>query len=189
MSTICITGGTTGIGYEAALQLARGVRYDKIIITSRTEASAKEAIGKLVTESNQPETKFDFVLLDLNCISSCTACAESLPNDLNAIVLNAGQMAAKGYADVNPKTGLTLTWTETVLGHSILITLMLEKKKFAKGARVIYSGSEGEQQSHACAYPLSYSPSLLLSHPNPLSPSHKEYLGLHWTAAYSQVQS
>jgi NAD(P)-dependent dehydrogenase (short-subunit alcohol dehydrogenase family) len=65
MSTICITGGTIGIGYEAAVQLARGAKYDKIIVTSRTEAFAKEAIAKLVTDSNQPETKFDFVLLDL----------------------------------------------------------------------------------------------------------------------------
>ncbi len=55
MSTkvICITGGTSGVGFEAVAQLANDERVSKIILTSRTEASAKRAFGRLTERTGK----------------------------------------------------------------------------------------------------------------------------------------
>jgi len=139
--TICITGGTQGVGYQAALQLASRTEYDKIIISSRSERSAKAAIAELMKATGQPESKFGFILMDLLDRESCINAAKGLPSNLGGIILNAGQ-GRDDVKEVNPDSGLNFIWQETVLGHSYMLTQLLEDKKFAANARIIYSGSE-----------------------------------------------
>ena len=88
--TICITGGTQGVGYQAALQLASRTEYDKIIISSRSERSAKASIAELMKATGQPESKFGFILMDLLDRESCINAAKGLPSNLGGIILNAG---------------------------------------------------------------------------------------------------
>jgi NAD(P)-dependent dehydrogenase (short-subunit alcohol dehydrogenase family) len=129
-----------GIGFEATLQLARSKQFSKLIITSRTEKSAKASIQKLAASSGEPESLFDFVLLDLVLPESCAKAAASLPQGIDVFIMNAGQIS-----DINALTAdkrCTVMYQEMVLGHSIIITSLLADGKIKKGGRVVFSGSE-----------------------------------------------
>jgi len=101
-----ITGGTAGVGAEAARQLSRRGDVSKVIITSRTESSAKAAISTIATKAKRPETLFDYVLMDLDDPASCSAAVASLPKVVDIVILNAGPISLKALKTLT-KTGVT----------------------------------------------------------------------------------
>ena len=137
--TVCVTGGTRGAGYEAARQLA--ARFDKVIITSRTAASAATAVARLVAATGRPAAAFSFVVLDLFSSKSCVAAADALPA-LDALLLNAGCMDERSF-NAHMKNGVTQAWQELVMGHLFLTEKLLADGKLARGARVVLAGTEG----------------------------------------------
>ena len=69
--TILVTGANKGIGYAAVENLLKAGKYSKIIITSRSQQAAEEAI-KLIAVNHDEENaiKVSFIVLDLNETSS-----------------------------------------------------------------------------------------------------------------------
>lgn len=136
MSTIVVTGANQGVGLECCKQLAAVASVGKIVLTCRSKAKAETAIAKLVKETGKDASLFTYVLLDLDDYASVTKAAAALPDQVDRICLNAGNLVG-GMAD----SGVTKSFGPT-LGHWHLMEKLFEAKKVAKGARVIYISTE-----------------------------------------------
>jgi NAD(P)-dependent dehydrogenase (short-subunit alcohol dehydrogenase family) len=109
--TILITGGTSGIGFQAALALLyKGAR---VIIACRDSEKAARAKAEILKEIATPEVTFLFY--DQCAPDSIKALARKVePLTLDAIVLNAGIYYPKKEA-VGPD-GTSLTFYTNVVG-------------------------------------------------------------------------
>jgi len=141
MSIVFITGGTSGIGAEAAMQLSKLHTISKIIITSRSESSAKKAITALVAKSGVRKSKFDFVTMDLNDVSTCVAAVESLPTRVDVSILNAGSISLQACETLT-STGVTQAFQSTCIGHGVVLETLLASGKVPEGGRIIYAAGE-----------------------------------------------
>ena len=136
MKTVIITGGNSGLGYEAAKVFALDGNWH-IVIASRSEQRMSEAVAQLKSETGY--FHISSMVLDLASLASVRAFvaqfAETSLPPLHGIVCNAG---------------LQTTWTKTVdgidstfginhLGHFLLVNLLL--KYLQKPGRIIFVSS------------------------------------------------
>ncbi len=106
--TFIITGGNSGIGFEAARML--GARGAKVEILCRSEAKARGAVASLKTAS--PAGAFSYALVDLADLSSVRNAAAEVRtrhSRIDALVNNAGIMMV-------PKREVTKDGFETQFG-------------------------------------------------------------------------
>jgi NAD(P)-dependent dehydrogenase (short-subunit alcohol dehydrogenase family) len=116
-----ITGANSGIGYFAALELARKGAH--VLLACRDQARGDAALGQL--REAVPNASAEMVLLDLASLASVRqfAAAEldrSLPLDL--LINNAGVMAPRKRLQTND--GFELQFGTNVLGHFALTALL-----------------------------------------------------------------
>jgi len=133
---ILITGANSGIGWEAALELAR--RGAEIILPARTEAKANDAIARI--RAQVPNAKLIPEILDLADLSSVHAfarrVAEMFPGQsLDLLINNAGVMAV-------PTRELTVDGYErqfatNYLGPFALTALLFWSIKPQQGSRIV----------------------------------------------------
>lgn len=107
-----VTGATGGLGYEAALELARAGA--EVILAGRNQAKGAEAIRRILTAV--PAAKVQFSLVDLASLASVAAFADRLLTEGRAIdilINNAAVMA-------NPKRQTTADGFELQFGTNYL---------------------------------------------------------------------
>ncbi len=117
-----ITGANSGIGYYAALELAR--KGAQVLLGSRDRARGEAALARIRAEI--PEAKVELALLDLASLESVRAFAEAelargIPLDL--LINNAGVMAPKQRLET--ADGFELQFGTNVLGHFALTLRLL----------------------------------------------------------------
>ncbi len=136
--TVLVTGATSGIGFEAAAQLA-DAGYTSVIITGRSASRAKAAAAALAERTGRDV--FESVELDLGDPDSTQAAAAALADRaLDALVLNAGMVSGrerKFTAD-----GIELTFASSIIGHHRLTAALLASGALASQARIVIAGSE-----------------------------------------------
>ncbi|MGD0648513.1 MAG: oxidoreductase [Acidobacteriaceae bacterium] len=133
---VLITGANSGIGWEAALELAR--RGAEIILPARTEAKADDAIARI--RAQVPGAKLVPEILDLADLNSVHAfarrVAEGFPGQsLDLLINNAGVMAV-------PTRELTVDGYErqfatNYLGPFALTALLFWSIKPQPGSRIV----------------------------------------------------
>ncbi len=131
---VVITGGNSGIGFHAALELGRAGAL--VIIACRDLARAKSALTQL--QSQAPHASFELELLDLTDLISIRMFAERYlrtNHPLDILINNAGIMAL-------PQRELTSDGFEAQfgtnhLGHFALTGLLLPALKRSDSPRVI----------------------------------------------------
>jgi NAD(P)-dependent dehydrogenase (short-subunit alcohol dehydrogenase family) len=133
---VLITGGNSGIGYEAALELARNGA--QVILPARSLEKASDAITRI--RRNVPNAKLIPALLDLASLASVRAfavfIAENFPGQsLDLLINNAGVMAV-------PKRELTVDGHErqfatNYLGPFLLTALIYPHLKKRPGTRIV----------------------------------------------------
>ncbi len=138
---VVITGANSGIGFEAALALAR--RGAEIILPARSEAKAAEAIRRI--QAQTPDARLVPAVLDLASLASVRAFAEfygeRFPGpSLDLLINNAGVMAL-------PKRELTVDGFErqfatNYLGPFALTALLFPHLKPEAGTRIVTVSSE-----------------------------------------------
>jgi NAD(P)-dependent dehydrogenase (short-subunit alcohol dehydrogenase family) len=132
--TALVTGANSGIGYQAALELARHGAH--VLLGCRSVAKGKDALARLLKAA--PGASAEVVELDMASLASVRAFAASFAargKALDILVNNAGVMAL-------PKRELTVDGFERQfgtnhLGHFALTGLLLPKLLAAHAPRVV----------------------------------------------------
>lgn len=130
--TVVVTGGNSGIGFEAAKVLAaKGAR---VIIACRDENKAQIACDEIaaVTSGN-----IEFVVLDLASLRSVHGCVDELHRrceSLDVLINNAGVM---GIPHRDTEDGFEAQFGTNHLGHFALTALLFPLLRCASGSRVV----------------------------------------------------
>ena len=117
-----ITGANSGIGYHAALELARKGAH--VLLACRDKARGDAALARLRAEV--PAASAEVVLLDLASLESVCAfgAAElALGKPLDLLINNAGVMAPKRR--LQTRDGFEIQFGTNVLGHFVLTAVLL----------------------------------------------------------------
>jgi NAD(P)-dependent dehydrogenase (short-subunit alcohol dehydrogenase family) len=119
---VLITGANSGIGYPAAMKLAR--RGATVVLACRDKARGEAAMSRIRSEA--PGAELELVLLDLASLASVREVAaqeleRGLPLDI--LINNAGVMAPPKRLET--KDGFELQFGTNVLGHFALTGLLL----------------------------------------------------------------
>ncbi|PZP84660.1 MAG: short-chain dehydrogenase [Azospirillum brasilense] len=140
---VLITGGSSGIGYEAAKAIAGGGA--RVIIASRNEARAQEAIAKI--RMDVPNAQVEFEELDLASLASVQALSERLSSTLphiDVLINNAGvmeppvrELSADGYE---------MQFAVNYLGHFALTQKLLPLLQQAPAPRIVSLSSIAARQ-------------------------------------------
>lgn len=131
--TILITGGSSGIGFEAAAELA--AKGAEIILAVRNEEKGNRAVQRI--QGNHPNAKVSVMYLDLGELNSVKQFAEqflSRIERLDVLINNAGVMIPP-YRKT--KDGFELQFGTNHLGHFALTGRLLPALLAAPGSRVV----------------------------------------------------
>lgn len=129
-----ITGGNSGIGFEAAKHL--GNAGADVVLASRSLAKAEAAARDLHTHVRG---KIDVVQLDLSDLSSVRLAAEDIRkkcNKIDALINNAGIMQTPEQKTVD---GFEMQFGTNHLGHFLLSGLLIDLVEAAAGRVVTVS--------------------------------------------------
>ncbi|KAL2206315.1 dehydrogenase/reductase [Sarocladium strictum] len=134
--TALITGGTSGLGYEAALRIAKQHPDWLIVIASRNDNGAAQKMNKKLRQDN-----VKFMALDLGSIEKVRAFAKSWAEakcpPIQALLLNA--ILHSGDKLDYSVDGFERTFAINHVGHALLLALLgpyMDNK-----ARIVITGS------------------------------------------------
>ncbi|XP_063609915.1 retinol dehydrogenase 11-like [Penaeus indicus] len=132
--TVVVTGGSAGIGKEAAKDFLR--RRAKVILACRNLEKARKVAEELVVETGNPEVSVR--LLDTADLASVRAFAEEFlrtEDSLHVLVNNAGIAGSRTRQET--KDGLELTMATNHFGHFLLTNLLLKRLQESAPSRVV----------------------------------------------------
>lgn len=126
-----VTGATSGLGYETALELLR--HGAEVTIAARNPEKSRQAATRLAADSGRTEP--EILDLDLSDLSSVRNAAEQFKHDrLDLLVNNAGVMATPRRQTAD---GFELQIGTNHLGHFALTARLLPKLLKAASPRVV----------------------------------------------------
>ncbi len=131
--TIVVTGGNSGIGYEAALQFAR--KRASVVLACRSMEKAQAAAAHIT--SAQATAAVEVMELDLSSLASVRAFADLFHGRhraLHVLCNNAGVMALPYRRTAD---GFEMQFGTNHLGHFALTGLLLDLLMATEGARVV----------------------------------------------------
>ena len=143
---VIITGANSGIGYHAALKLAR--KNAQVVLACRDRRRGEEAIARLHADS--PGTHVELAMLDLASLSSVRDFAKkelAQQRPLHILINNAGVMAPPNR--LQTADGFELQFGTNVLGHFALTALLMPALEQA-GAAITRPTSRRHDRFH-CA--------------------------------------
>ena len=145
-----VTGGNSGIGYHAAVELAR--HGAAVVLACRDAGKGAQAADRLRAEV--PDAKVEVSALDLASLAGVRAFAaaeRSRPEPLDLLINNAGVYCPPQRQET--ADGFELQFGTNVLGHFALTGLLLPKLE-VRAARVRESGGlvEGEHTPPRIVY-------------------------------------
>ena len=138
--TALVTGANSGLGFEAAAQLAEK-GYGRVIVTARSAEKAETARQRLRERTGADV--FEALVLDNDDRGSVDAAASVLAErggHIDLLLLNAGIAPTKDLrltAD-----GIEATMAATLIGHHLLTMRLLDRGLLSSEARIVMAGSE-----------------------------------------------
>lgn len=150
--SIIITGANSGIGYYAALELAKAGA--EVIMACRSTAKGEAAAAKVNAEAPGKAVFMALDLADLNSVRAFAAAFKEGHGSLDMLINNAGVMAL-------PKRQVTAQGFEqqfgvNFLGHFLLTALLLITLMNAPAPRVIQISSLAHRQGKMAFDDLQY---------------------------------
>jgi len=138
--TALVTGANSGLGFEAAAQLAEA-GYSRVILACRTLEKAATARQALVERVGSDP--FETLEVDVSSIESAQAVSDELVrrgDSIDTLLLNAGMVS--GEAMDKSVDGLEVAFASSIIGHHVITVRLLEAGVLPDGARVVIAGSE-----------------------------------------------
>ena len=139
-TTALVTGATSGLGFEAAAQLATH-DHGTIIITGRSPERAEVARQQLVERTGKDV--FVPVSVDLNQSDSVSALVDELADRgyrIDVLLLNAGMVAGNEF--ITTDENVEVTFASSLIGHHQLTMGLLSHELLSDHARIVIAGSE-----------------------------------------------
>ena len=131
--TCLITGGSDGIGYAAARQMAHiGAT---VVIVGRNDLKTAAAVERIIGETGNREVHY--VLADLSSQRDVHRLADQMKQQisrLDVLVNNAGAIFLSNRRSVD---GIEMTFALNHLGYFLLTTLLLDLLKDSTPARIV----------------------------------------------------
>lgn len=156
--TIIITGATSGIGYETAIELSR--RGHSIIGIGSSSTSCKTATKNSMNDF--PTNTISFIPCDLSNQQEIHNLAQSLSKTyktIDILINNAGSIFLKKHITYE---GLEKTFSVNYLGHFLLTRLMLNKLLTSQNPKIINVSSVAYKKARIndddLIDPINYSP-------------------------------
>lgn len=137
IKSVFITGANAGLGKETARQLAQQPRIEKIYLGCRNLQKADIAKKELMSETGRDI--FEIVPIDVSDLASVRNAVQTLPDAVDALVMNAGGTGGKHFYE-KTVDGVTQIFAVNLLGHVALTNEMLKVEKLKQVA--LYAGSE-----------------------------------------------
>ncbi|KAL1296759.1 hypothetical protein AAFC00_000225 [Neodothiora populina] len=146
--TVIVTGSNTGLGFEAARQIAH-LGASKLILACRTVATAEAAAAKIAADLGDKASKTEIEVwkLDISSFSSVKAFADRAKglDRLDAVLQNAGAINPK--FEILDESGeesnlMTLVTGPVLFGLLLLPILRASAKKTGSRGRLAYVGSD-----------------------------------------------
>lgn len=131
-----VTGANSGVGYSAAVELARHGGW--VVMACRDQARGEAALRKLRMDATGPDSaagEAELVLLDLASLDSVRRVAEaelSQGRPLHGLINNAGVMAPPKRLET--KDGFELQFGTNVLGHYALTCRLYRALEMGRGS-------------------------------------------------------
>jgi NAD(P)-dependent dehydrogenase (short-subunit alcohol dehydrogenase family) len=169
-STILITGGTSGLGYECALAVARQKPDCTVVIASRSNTD--NAAGKINQALHQANVSY--LPLDLSSLANVhefatSYSAKSFP-PISALVMNAGLQFPNGVSYTGD--GVEKTFAINHVGHALLFYLL--RPHLVPNARIFIVASGTHDPAQKTGVPAAkYTTAEELAHPTPESSKNK----------------
>ncbi|TQM10929.1 oxidoreductase [Pseudonocardia kunmingensis] len=130
--TVLVTGATSGLGFAAAVALARGGA--RVLLTARDPERGKAALDRVQGAGGDAEL-VELDLADLASVRRAAADVRARTGDaLHVLMNNAGVMATPRAATVD---GFELQIGTNHLGHAALTWLLMPALRAAGAARVV----------------------------------------------------
>ena len=137
--TALVTGANSGLGFEAAAQLADD-GWGRVILACRSVEKAETARTQLVERTGKDP--FAVLAVDTSEVASAEAAAEQLRergDQIDFLLLNAG---ASGKEPSYNSDGVEITYASTLVGHHVLTMRALDHGLLTPHARIVIAGSE-----------------------------------------------
>lgn len=138
--TALVTGANSGLGFEAAAQLAAD-GWGRVILACRTVEKAETAREQLVARTGRDP--FALLAVDTSEVDSAEDAAARLAElggTIDFLLLNAGATSKEPRFNAD---GVEATYASTLVGHHVLSMRALERGLLAPQARIVIAGSEG----------------------------------------------
>ncbi len=139
--SVLITGANSGLGFEAAAQLA-DQDFGRIVLACRSIEKAEAARDALVERVGKDP--FETLSIDVSSISSAKAAAGELISrgaPIDQLLLNAG--VVPGDELHRSADGIEMTFAASLIGHHILTTQLLDAGLLANNGKIVLVSSEG----------------------------------------------
>lgn len=136
-----VTGGNEGIGKITARELARKGWH--VIVASRNEEKARNAIQSIRETINIPDAVLEFIPLDLSSFTSVRSFVDQFHQrqlPLHLLINNAGMLASDFQLT---DCGEELQFTTNHLGHFLLTNLLLDDLRASVPSRIVIVSSRG----------------------------------------------
>jgi NAD(P)-dependent dehydrogenase (short-subunit alcohol dehydrogenase family) len=146
---VLVTGGNSGIGYEAARALARAGWH--VVLASRNRGASAAAVARIEAESGVGSASE--LGLDLASLASVRQLAKEIDArglPLRALVLNAG---LQGRERRQSADGYELTFAANHLGHYLLAHRLLGRLSERAPARIVVVASGVHDPAQRTAMP------------------------------------
>ena len=137
--TALVTGANSGLGFEAARQLAVA-GYRTVVLACRTEEKAEAARRELVELTGVDP--FTTLAVDVADIASSEAAAKELVDrgiGFDSVLLNAGMVPNDLDRTAD---GLEMAFAASLVGHHLITTALLDAGLVNDGGVVVLVGSE-----------------------------------------------
>jgi NAD(P)-dependent dehydrogenase (short-subunit alcohol dehydrogenase family) len=137
--TALVTGANSGLGFEAARQLA-ALGYDSIVLACRTQAKAEQARKELVEATGvDPFSTLEVDVAEL--ASSREAAAELIQRGtgFDSVLLNAGMVPSSLDRTGD---GIEMCFAASLIGHHVITNALLDAGLVNEGGVVVLVGSE-----------------------------------------------
>ena len=144
--TVLITGGNSGLGKQAAMDLKVMGAY--VIITARDPAKGRKAVAQ-IREFAKGGREVGLMQLDLASFDSIRSFADDFTSRfdrLDVLVNNAGGMLTQRTTTTE---GFETTFGVNHLGHFLLTNLLLDTLKESAPSRIINVSSGGHKAAKA----------------------------------------